>query len=222
MQPEVITVDGLSGSGKGTISLLLAKHLGWHYLDSGALYRVLAHYACLKGLELGDEDKLSDLAVNLPVSFKQNNENGNVDVFLQDSLVTKDVRTEECGYLASKIAVLKKVRIALLELQRGFLQEPGLVADGRDMGTVVFTQAKYKFFLEASAKERASRRCKQLKEIGVSVNLHDLIGEITARDEQDRNRAVAPMKPAKDAMVIDTTALSIDAVFERIIRVVNF
>ena len=206
----VITLDGPSGSGKGTIATLLAKQLNWNLLDSGAVYRVLACAAKRQGVALDDEERLVEVALKLDVHFQ------NHRVWLAGDDVTSEIRLETTGMAASTLAVLPKVRAALLQRQRDFQQSPGLVADGRDMGTVVFPQAHLKVFLNASSEERARRRHLQLKEQGVDVNLASLLDEIKARDERDSQRAVAPLKPAMDAIQLDTTALSIEQVLELI------
>ncbi|RFA27760.1 cytidylate kinase [Alkalilimnicola ehrlichii] len=216
-QIPVITIDGPGGSGKGTIARLLGERLGWHFLDSGALYRVLGLYAERSGVALDDEAGLTVLAHALPVRFE-----GGADgarVWLADDDVTSEIRTEYCGGLASKVAALPHVRAALLERQRAFRQAPGLIADGRDMGTVVFPGAPVKIFLTATAEERARRRHKQLNEQGVSVNLSALLREIAERDERDASRAVAPLKPADDAEIVDTTEVSIASVVERVLNI---
>ncbi|MFI4936952.1 MAG: (d)CMP kinase [Candidatus Berkiellales bacterium] len=205
----VITVDGPSGSGKGTLSHHVAEMLGWHFLDSGALYRVLAHAALSKGISVEDPVALAKVAAHLEVSFV----GSPPQILLNGQNITLAIRTEECGNAASKVAKLPEVRKALLERQRAFLEPPGLVADGRDMGTVVFPEALLKIFLEASPEVRAQRRQIQLKEQGVNVSLGDLFAEIAERDARDRQRAVSPLVPASDAIVIDTTAFTIDEVF---------
>ncbi len=212
----VLTIDGPSGSGKGTIAQLIAKEFGWHYLDSGALYRVLAQAAIQKNIELSDETALAELAQELDVVFSP--ENDELRVLLEGADVSTVIRSEQAGNAASKVAALPRVRAALLERQRGFRQPPGLVTDGRDMGTVVFPDAQYKVFLNASAVVRAERRYKQLKEKGIGSKIPDLIAEISERDRRDRERTIAPLKAAVDAVEIDSTALGIDAVFEQVRR----
>jgi cytidylate kinase len=210
----VVTLDGPGGSGKGTIGLLLAKELGWHFLDSGALYRILAFAAQKHQLELSDESALEALAVRLDVQFKE-------DIFLEGQKVTDHIRSESCGNAASIIAVYPRVRAALLDRQRAFCKPPGLVADGRDMGTVVFPGAKVKLFLEASVEERAKRRFLQLKDKGQSGTLQSLLEEIAARDARDKSRVTAPLKPAKEAVVIDTTGMVIEEVFAKVLTEVK-
>jgi cytidylate kinase len=210
----VITIDGPSGAGKGTVSTLLAKKLGWHFLDSGAIYRVLAVASIHHQIPAEDETGLLPLASGLDVNF-ETTENG-VRVMLEGEDVSDTIRTEDVGATASKIASLPSIREALLRRQRGFKQSPGLVADGRDMGTVVFPEAQVKIFLTASADERADRRFKQLKGMGQDVSMLRLLQDIKARDERDANRTVAPLVPAKDAFVIDSTGLNIEQVLEKI------
>lgn len=206
----VITVDGPGGAGKGTISGLLACRLGWNLLDSGAMYRVTALAATKKGVDFADITAITGVARDLDVVFEPCD--GAVSVLLSGIDVSAEIRTEACGELASRVAVVGDVREALLERQRAFQGPNGLVADGRDMGTVVFPAAELKIYLTASAEERAKRRHKQLIDKGISVNLARLLEDITERDERDMNREVAPLKPAEDAVVIDTTTLSIDEV----------
>lgn len=212
----IITIDGPVSSGKGTIAGALAKALGWHLLDSGAIYRVLGLYAQQQGVSLNDAAALLPLAEQLPVQFKQNAQGG-VDVWLNDKEVGNTIRAEAVGELASQVAVLPSVRQALLERQQAFAQAPGLVADGRDMGTVVFPQAQLKIFLTASAEERAQRRYKQMLEKGFAANLAALIEDIRARDERDMQRSVAPLKPAEDAVVVDSTHMGITDVVQAIL-----
>jgi cytidylate kinase len=210
----VITIDGPSGSGKGTVSTLLAKKLGWHFLDSGAIYRVLAVASIHHQIPAEDETGLLPLASGLDVNF-ETTEKG-VRVILEGEDVSDTIRTEEVGATASKIASLPSIREALLRRQRGFKQSPGLVADGRDMGTVVFPEAQVKIFLTASAEERADRRFKQLKDMGHNVSMLRLLQDIKARDERDANRTFAPLVPAKDALVLDSTELNVEQVLEKI------
>lgn len=212
MSAPVITVDGPSGSGKGTLCALLAKQLGWNLLDSGALYRLLAFAAGNHGIDLTNEEALKQLAAHLDVQFIDKR------IILEGEEVTDAIRNEQVGAGASMVASLPAVREALLQRQRAFQEMPGLVADGRDMGTVVFTDAPLKIFLTASAEERARRRYLQLKAKGDDVNLTSLLDEIRARDERDTQRAVAPLKPAADAILLDSTELSIEQVLERILR----
>ncbi|HLT14003.1 MAG TPA: (d)CMP kinase [Marinobacter sp.] len=211
----VIAVDGPGGSGKGTITQMLARKLGWHLLDSGALYRLTALAAARQNVSLDDEAGLVEVAATLDVAFEPSREGQPVRVVLAGEDVTGEIRTESCGNNASRVAVMQPVRDALLQRQRDFRQLPGLVADGRDMGTVVFPDAPAKIFLTASAEERARRRYNQLKEAGVDVNIDAVLEEIRVRDERDMNRSAAPLKPADDAQVIDSTGLSIEEVLDR-------
>ena len=208
----VITVDGPSGSGKGTICSLLARELGWDLLDSGALYRVVALAARHHGVALDDVDALVVLAAHLDVQFATHEGQNEVAIVLEGEEITNSIRTEECGADASVVAALGSVREALLERQRAFACEPGLIADGRDMGTVVFPDAELKIYLTASAEERANRRYNQLINKGLGASLQAILDDIQARDARDMNRAVAPLKPAKDAISLDTTELSIEEV----------
>jgi len=216
----IITVDGPSGTGKGTICSYLTDWLQWNFLDSGALYRVLALAAQKHGIDNKDEAALADLAENLNVQFKVAGAGSLVDVVLDDEVVTDDIRTEEAGNAASLVAPIVAVRKALLSRQKAFHKAPGLVADGRDMGTVVFPHATLKIFLTASAEERAKRRLKQLKEKGISANLRDLSADIAERDERDSTRAVSPLKPADDAVIVDTSKFDIDEVVAKISELV--
>ncbi len=215
----VVTVDGPGGAGKGTLCMLLATHLGWHLLDSGAIYRVLAVAAKKRGIALDNVNELSELASNLDVSFPI--EKDQVLIVLDGINVTDEIRTEATGNLASQVAAYPDVRAALLQRQQHFAQKPGLIADGRDMGTVVFPAAPVKIFLDAIAEERAKRRQLQLQQKGINVNFDNLLQEIQERDFRDRNRPVAPLKPADDAILIDSTSMSIDAVFNQVLQLVN-
>lgn len=212
----VITIDGPVSSGKGTVAAAVANALGWHLLDSGAIYRVLGYYASEQGVALDDEQTLVELAESLPLKFQQS-ANGEVLVFLAGEDVGRTIRQESIGELASQVAIIPAVRQALLKRQQDFAQPPGLVADGRDMATVVFQQAPLKIYLTASAEERAKRRYQQLSEKGFSANLTHLIEEIRARDERDTQRSVAPLKPAADAIIIDSTAMSVADVVNQIL-----
>ena len=217
----VIAVDGPSGTGKGTICSHLATWLGWHLLDSGALYRILAIAADKYQLELDNESAIADIAGSLDVVFQQPQPEKDITVIFEGDDITRKIRTEECGNSASQIAVLPQVRSALLDRQRQFQQTPGLVADGRDMGTVVFSDAPLKIYLIASAEERAKRRYKQLKQKGFNVNLPRLSAEIAERDTRDSQRTVSPLKPADDAIVVDTTTLDISEVIKKIENLVQ-
>ena len=214
----VMTIDGPSGSGKGTVSRAAARVLGWALLDSGALYRLVALAGRKAGLSLDDGPRLARVAEQLRLRFGSNAAGEEV-VWLDDQEVTADIRTEEAGNDASKVASLPVVRAALLERQRRFAVPPGLVADGRDMGTVVFPQADVKIFLTASAAERAARRHKQLKEKGVAANLAALSLELAERDRRDMTRAISPLVASADAVLLDTTGMSVDAVVERVLGV---
>jgi cytidylate kinase len=214
----VVTIDGPGGSGKGTVSQLLAAQLGWHYLDSGALYRVLGLTAQRRGVGLGDEPALCRLAETIQIHFVPQSDGGPTLVTVDGEDVSRDLRTEASGELASRVAVLPAVRAALLQKQRDFRRNPGLVTDGRDMGTTVFPDAILKVFLTASAEVRAERRYKQLKEKGFNANLAAILGEIRHRDARDSGRSVSPLKPADDAWMLDSSALSISEVVDVISR----
>ncbi|MBU1312188.1 MAG: (d)CMP kinase [Gammaproteobacteria bacterium] len=213
----VITIDGPGGSGKGTICRLLAQRLGWQLLDSGAIYRVLALAAMHHQIASDDEEALQPLAAHLDVQFGSDDQ-GNMRITLEGENVTHTIRTQEVADVASKIASLPRVREALLRRQRAFSEAPGLVADGRDMGTVVFPHAEVKIFLTATPEERARRRFLELKEKGFDVNIGDLLSEIQARDERDINRATAPLKPAADAYMLDSTDKTIEQVLEEVLN----
>jgi cytidylate kinase len=208
----VIAVDGPSGSGKGTLSAALARRLGWHFLDSGALYRIVARAALLARAPLEDGHAIAALATGLQIRFELGPDDVVVRVDGRDESAA--IRLEAVGVAASRVAALPELRAALLSVQRAFRAPPGLVADGRDMGTVVFPDAALKIFLEASPEARALRRYNQLKDKDLGVSLPGLLASIRERDERDRSRAASPLKPATDAIVIDSTSLSIDAVFE--------
>ncbi|HKM97299.1 MAG TPA: (d)CMP kinase [Buttiauxella sp.] len=209
----VITIDGPSGAGKGTLCKAMAEALQWHLLDSGAIYRVLALAALHHQVDVSSEDALVPLAAHLDVRFVANN--GNLEVILEGEDVSAEIRTQEVANAASQVAAFPRVREALLRRQRAFREAPGLIADGRDMGTVVFPDAPVKIFLDASSEERARRRMLQLQEKGFSVNFERLLAEIKERDDRDRNRAVAPLVPAADALVLDSTSMAIDEVIKQ-------
>lgn len=215
----VITVDGPSGVGKGTLCQALAEKLGWHLLDSGAIYRVLALAALHHEVDLASEEALVPLAIHLDVRFiSQQNQ---LQVILEGETVTNEIRNETVGNAASQVAAFPRVREALLRRQRAFREAPGLIADGRDMGTIVFPDAPVKIFLDASAEERARRRMLQLQEKGQCVKFERLLSEIQERDSRDRNRAVAPLVPAADALMVDSTHMSVDEVIERTLAYVQ-
>jgi cytidylate kinase len=221
MAVVVLAIDGPSGSGKGTLAQMLARHLNWHLLDSGALYRVLGLAAVEQGVALDDEPKLAALAEHLPIEFAATRLGEPAAVLLDGRDISAAVRSEQAGSYASQVAIFPAVRNGLLARQRAFAREPGLVADGRDMGTAVFTDARLKIFLTASAEERAQRRYKQLIDKGESVNLAALLEDIRTRDARDSERAVAPLVPASDAIVIDSTALSLEQVFQRVLELLQ-
>lgn len=206
----VITIDGPSGSGKGTLARLVAGRLGWRVLDSGALYRLLGYAAVAAGIGFDDEVRIAELAGALTVHFD------GARTYLDGEDVSDAIRTENAGNNASRVATLPRVRAALLDWQRAYAQPPGLVADGRDMGTVVFPRAELKVFLEASPEERARRRYKQLIEKGFDASLEEVKDDVRVRDDRDRNRGVAPLKPAADALVVDSTSLTIEEVLNKV------
>lgn len=215
-----LTIDGPSGSGKGTISRFVAERLGWHYLDSGALYRAVGLAAGWSDIDLSDHPSLVRCAFDTRVEFRSDRER-EPRVLVDGVDATDELRTETAGAAASAIAAIAEVRAALLDKQRAFRRPPGLVADGRDMGTVVFPDARFKVFLTASAQERAERRHKQLKDKGLSITLDSLLRDILARDARDAQRAVAPLRPAADAVQIDTTGLAIEVVVAQVLALVQ-
>ena len=214
---KIITVDGPSGSGKGTVSRILAKQLGFHYLDSGALYRLLGLVAVRHGLDIELKSDLTHVAENMDVRFEALT-NGHNRVLLEGEDVTQELRTEETGALASKVAAIPSVRNALLARQKQFAKAPGLIADGRDMGTKVFPEAQLKIFLTASIEERASRRYKQLLEQGENVSLRALEEQVRSRDERDMNREASPLSIATDAIEVDTSDLSIQEAVDKLLN----
>jgi cytidylate kinase len=218
-QPPVIAVDGPSGTGKGTLCLRLAAQLGWHFLDSGVLYRLVGFLALKRGVALDDAASLAPLAAGLPVEFRPLADD--LEIRLEGEDVTRAVRTEHIGDAASRVAACPPVRQALLARQRSMREAPGLVADGRDMGTVVFPDAPLKIFLTATAETRAERRYKQLKGKGNDVSFAALLEDIRARDERDATRAIAPLVPAPDAEILDTTLLGIAEVKDRVMHLVR-
>lgn len=214
MNKPIITVDGPSGAGKGTLCYALAEKLGFSLLDSGAIYRVTGLAAMKTGVDFSDEVALADLARSLDIQFIP--QQGEVQILLSGENISQQIRTQQVADAASKVAVYPKVRQALLALQQNFAnQDKGLIADGRDMGTVVFPNAPVKLFLDASAEERAKRRLKQLQNKGINGNFAQILAEIKERDDRDRNREVAPLKPASDALLLDSTELSIEDVINQ-------
>ncbi|WP_130802684.1 (d)CMP kinase [Acinetobacter ihumii] len=222
MTVHIITIDGPSGSGKGTLAAKMAKHYGYHLLDSGALYRLLG--LSLHQKELLDAldtrlDECVEIATHLDIKFETKDET--TAIILDGVDVTQTIRTERVGEFASKVATIPELRKALFDRQRAFIQSPGLVADGRDMATAIFPEAQAKIYLTASAESRAERRVKQLQAMGLDVKMSDILANIQARDKRDMERAVAPLRPAQDAYQIDSSDLSIDEVFELMTRYVN-
>lgn len=217
VQIPVITIDGPGGTGKGTICHALARALGWHCLDSGAIYRVFALAAKWHHFSVQQIQSLVELAHHLDLKFDTSSEHGHI-AYLEGKNVSEEIRSEICGQWASEYAQIPEVRASLLERQRRFAKSPGLVTDGRDMGTVVFPNAKLKIFLTASIEERAQRRWLQLQAQGNHVSLEQVVDELSKRDERDKNRAVAPLLPAKDAILVDTTAKSIGQVLDFVLQ----
>ena len=218
---NILTIDGPSGVGKGTVARIIAQQQGWHLLDSGAIYRAFALAVDARGVAISDEDKLEKIAQTLDLEFKTQTDSELVSVYLDGQDVSTELRSEKTGEMASKIASIGVVRQALLKRQQDFAQPPGLVADGRDMGTVVFKEAAYKVFLTASAQERANRRLKQLQNQGYKGIISQILAEVEARDARDSSRKHSPLKPAKDALVIDTTELSIDEVITQVSELIQ-
>ena len=212
----VLAIDGPSGVGKGTVARIIAQQQGWHLLDSGAIYRAFALAVDARNIDVTDESALVEVANNLDLEFKSKVGSELVSVYLDGEDVSKVLRTEQTGEMASKIASIGVVRAALLKRQQAFAKAPGLVADGRDMGTVVFADAPFKVFLTASAQERANRRLKQLQNQGSEGIISQILADVVARDERDSSRKHSPLKPAKDALIIDTTELSIDEVITQV------
>jgi len=217
----VLTLDGPSGVGKGTVASIIAQKLDWHLLDSGAIYRAFAIVASNNDIKIDDIDGLLKLANNFDISFKLNSNHEPLNVYLNNAEVSSELRTEKTAELASQFAKIKSLRKTLLVKQRQFKKLPGLVADGRDMGTVVFPDAPFKVFLTAEVEERAKRRLKQLQEAGIAGNISHTLAEVQKRDERDVNRQHSPLKPAKDALVIDTTNLTINEVITKVMALIK-
>ena len=217
----VLAIDGPSGVGKGTVARIMAQKLGWHLLDSGAIYRAFALAVDARNIDVTDESALVEVANNLDLAFKTEANSELVSVYLDGQDVSKVLRTEQTGEMASKIASIGMVRAALLKRQQAFAKIPGLVADGRDMGTVVFANTPFKVFLTASAQERANRRLKQLQNQGSEGIISHILADVVARDERDSSRKHSPLKPAKDALIIDTTELSIDEVITQVSELIK-
>ena len=217
----VLTLDGPSGVGKGTVASIIAQKLDWHLLDSGAIYRAFAIVARDNDIKIDDIDGLLKLANNFDISFKLNSNHEPLNVYLNNVEVSSELRTEKTAALASQFAKIESLRKVLLVKQRQFKKLPGLVADGRDMGTVVFSDAPFKVFLTAEVEERAKRRLKQLQETGIAGNISHTLVEVQKRDERDANRQHSPLRPAKDALVIDTTNLSINEVISKVMALIK-
>ena len=217
----VLTLDGPSGVGKGTVSSIIAQKLDWHLLDSGAIYRAFAIVARDNVIKIDDIDGLLKLANNFDISFKLNSNHKPLNIYLNNVEVSSELRTEKTAALASHFAMIESLRKVLLVKQRQFKKLPGLVADGRDMGTVVFPDAPFKVFLTAEVEERAKRRLKQLQESGIAGNISHTLAEVQKRDKRDANRQHSPLRPAKDALVIDTTNLSINEVITKVMALIK-
>ena len=217
----VLTLDGPSGVGKGTVASIIAQKLDWHLLDSGAIYRAFAIVARDNDIKIDDIDGLLKLANNFDISFKLNSNHEPLNVYLNNVEVSSELRTEKTAALASQFAKIESLRKVLLVKQRQFKKIPGLVADGRDMGTVVFPDAPFKVFLTAEIEERAKRRLKQLQETGITGNISHTLAEVQKRDKRDANRQHSPLRPAKDALVIDTTNLSINEVITKVMALIK-
>ncbi len=217
----VLTIDGPSGVGKGTVARVVAQQQGWHLLDSGAIYRAFALAVDARDVSIDNESALEEIAKNLDLEFRTEPDNELVSVYLDGVEVSSTLRTEQTGEMASRIASIGVVRAALLKRQQDFAKAPGLVADGRDMGSVVFADASYKVYLTASSEERATRRLKQLQDQGHEGIISQILAEVEARDARDSSRKHSPLKPAKDALVIDTTNLSIDQVTNQVLNLIE-
>ena len=217
----VLTLDGPSGVGKGTVASIISQKLDWHLLDSGAIYRAFAIVANDNDIKIDDIDSLLKLGNNFDISFKLNSNHKPLNVYLNNVEVSSELRTEKTAALASQFAKIKSLRKVLLVKQRQFKKLPGLVADGRDMGTVVFPDAPFKVFLTAEVSERAKRRLKQLQESGIAGNISHTLAEVQKRDERDVNRQHSPLRPAKDALVIDTTNLTINETITRVMELIK-
>ncbi len=218
---HILTVDGPSGVGKGTIARAVAKTKGWHLLDSGAIYRAFALAVNNRGIDINNHHELESLAKNLELEFFTESDSDLVSVLLDGVDVSSEIRKEETGEMASMVASIGIVRVALLERQRMFARKPGLVADGRDMGTKVFSEAKFKVFLTATPQERANRRLKQLQQMGSQGIISQILADVVARDERDSSRKHSPLRPAEDALIIDTTELSVDEVITKVMTLVE-
>ena len=217
----VLTIDGPSGVGKGTVSNIVANELEWHILDSGAIYRAFALAASKRDLLPENTEELLELASNLELKFVSSSLNNDLEIYLDNQEVSSDLRTEKTAELASKFAMIGSLRESLLIRQRDFRKPPGLVADGRDMGTVVFEDAPYKVFLTANVEERAKRRLKQLHQKGITGNISHTLEEVRNRDERDSSRKHSPLKPSKEALIIDTSNLTVDEVVTKVMALVK-